>query len=316
MYGRKRWHVSTFNRLHLIRHVDLLTLRLFLSAVDEKQIGLAAIRENVSAPTATKRIHDLEDIAGIELLDRGPKGVVPTPAGAVLARHVRAIFASLEDIRSEIASFTEGMRGDLAIASARSIIAPFLAHELGEFNRQYPQVRLIVREIENKEIVRQVARGEADLGVFAAAHELDLSGVDVKPYRRDRIVVALPQGHRLADRGSVTFEELLAENVIAVGPMVNAFRAAASRLGRDFEPGFSVRSGGVALSLVQAGLGVTAQPECLVSRELSDRIAVVELAEPWAERKIHIATAAGRRPGPACVALMEQLLDGPGDDPC
>ncbi|SFW88645.1 LysR family transcriptional regulator [Amycolatopsis australiensis] len=307
--------MGTFNRMHLIRQVDLLTLRLFLSAVEEKQIGLAAIRENVSASTATKRIHDLEHIAGLELLERTPRGVVPTPAGTVLARHVRKIFGSLEDIRSEIAAFTEGMQGDLTVASAQSIIAPFLARELGEFGRQYPKVRLIVHEIENREIVQEVARGEADLGLFAAAHELDLTGVDVTPYRRDRIVVALPRDHRLADRLSVTFEELLPENVIAVGPMVNAFRAAARRLGREFEPGQSVRTGGVALSLVRAGLGVTAQPESLVGREFLDGIAVVELAEPWAERKVHLATAAGRRPGPACRALMEQLLDRPADDP-
>ncbi|WP_409180762.1 LysR family transcriptional regulator [Amycolatopsis sp. VS8301801F10] len=307
--------MSAFNRLHLIRQVDLLTLRLFLSAVEEKQIGLAAIRENVSASTATKRIHDLEAIAGIELLDRGPRGVVPTPAGAVLARHVRKIFGSLEDIRSEIAAFTEGMQGDLTIASARSIFAPFLARELGEFYRQYPQVRLIVHEIENREILQEVARGEADLGVFAAAHELDLTGVDVTPYRRDRIVVALPRGHRLADRLSVTFAELLPEPLIAVGPMAGAFRAAARRLGEEFEPAFSVRSGEVALSLVQAGLGVTAQPECMVTREFLERVAVVELAEPWAERKIHLATAAGRRPAAACRALLEQLLDRPADEP-
>ncbi|GHE83587.1 transcriptional regulator [Amycolatopsis deserti] len=307
--------MGTFNRVHLIRQVDLLTLRLFLSAVEEKQIGLAAIRENVSASTATKRIHDLEHIAGLELLERTPRGVVPTPAGTVLARHVRKIFGSLEDIRSEIAAFTEGMQGELTVASAQSIIAPFLARELGEFGRQYPKVRLIVHEIENREIVQQVARGEAELGLFAAAHELDLTGVDVTPYRRDRIVVALPRDHRLADRLSVTFEELLPENVIAVGPMVNVFRAAARRLGREFEPGQSVRTGGVALSLVRAGLGVTAQPESLVGKEFLDGVAVVELAEPWAERKIHLATAAGRRPGPVCRALVEQLLDRPADDP-
>ncbi|WP_194903601.1 LysR family transcriptional regulator [Catenulispora rubra] len=306
--------MGAFNRLHLIRQVDLLTLRLFLSAVEEKQIGLAAIRENVSASTATKRIHDLEHIAGIELLERTPRGVVPTPAGAVLARHVGKIFGSLEDIRSEIAAFTEGVRGDLTTASAQSIIAPFLARELGEFRKQYPKVRLIVHEVENKEIVQQVARGEADLGVFAAAHELDLTGVDVTPYRRDRIVVALPRDHRLASRLSVTFAELLPETVIAVGPMVDVFRAAARRLGQEFEPAQSVRTGGVALSLVRAGLGVTAQPESLVGKEFLDSVAVVELAEPWAERRIHIATSAGRRPGPACRAFMEQLLDRPADD--
>ncbi len=99
--------MSTFNRLHLIRQVDLFTLRIFLSAVEEGQLSLAAVRENVSASTATKRIHDLEGIAGLPLLERGPKGVAPTPAGTVLAHHVQAIFDRLDRVRSEIAEFSE-----------------------------------------------------------------------------------------------------------------------------------------------------------------------------------------------------------------
>ncbi|MBR8103529.1 LysR family transcriptional regulator, partial [Burkholderia multivorans] len=205
--------MSTFNRLHLIRQVDLFTLKLFLSAVEEQQIGLAAIRENVAASTATKRIQDLEDIAGIKLLERSPKGVAPSPAGEVLVRYIRRIFDDLDDMRSEISSFTDGMRGELSVASARSIIVPFLAREIGEFQREYPLVDLVVNELENAEIVQAVARGDADVGVFAAAHELDLGGVDVTPYREDRLIAVVPLGHPLTARASLTTEDLLSENL-------------------------------------------------------------------------------------------------------
>lgn len=302
--------MSTFNRLHLIRQVDLFTLKLFLSAVEEQQIGLAAIRENVAASTATKRIQDLEDIAGIELLERSPKGVAPSPAGAVLVRYIRRIFDDLDDMRSEIASFTDGMRGELSVASARSIIVPFLAREVGDFQRDYPLVDLVVNELENADIVQAVARGDADVGVFAAAHELDLGGVDVTPYREDRLIAVVPLGHPLTARASLTTQDLLSENLIVVG----AIRAAARRVGIDFEPRYGVKSAGVAVSLVQAGLGVTVQPECLVSHELFSRVAVMELAEPWAVRRIHIATARGREQGPIARALIRQLLDRPAGD--
>lgn len=307
--------MSTFNRLHLIRQVDLLTLKLFLSAVEEQQIGLAAIRENVAASTATKRIQDLEDIAGIKLLERSPKGVLPSPAGEVLVRYLRRIFANLDDMRSEIAAFTDGMRGELTIASARSIIVPFLAREIGEFQRAYPLVNIVVRELDNAGIVQAVARGEADVGVFAAAHALDLGGVDVTPYREDRLIAVVPQGHPLAARTSVTTEDLLSENLIVVGAMVGAIRAAARRLGVDFQPRYDVRSTGVAVSLVQAGLGVTVQPECMVSHELFSRVAVLELAEPWAVRRVQVATARGRELNPIARALIEQLLDLPEGTP-
>ncbi|MDR5744959.1 LysR substrate-binding domain-containing protein [Caballeronia sp. LZ029] len=306
--------MGTFNRLHLIRQVDLFTLKLFLSAVEEQQIGLAAIRENIAASTATKRIQDLEDIAGVKLLERSPKGVVASPAGNVLARYIRTIFGSLEDMRAEIAAFTEGMQGELTVASARSVYVPFLSRELGEFSREYPLVHLVLRELENAEIIHAVSRGEADIGLFAAAHELDLGGVDVTPYRHDRMVVVVPQGHPLSAHSSVTFKELLPEQLITVDAMLGAFRAAARRLGTEFEPRHCVRSAGVAISLVQAGLGVTVQPECFLGHELLNRVSVIELAEPWAVRRIHIATPRGRSPSPTTRALMQQLLDQPRDE--
>ncbi|WP_077003011.1 LysR family transcriptional regulator [Variovorax sp. KK3] len=301
----------TFNRVHLIRQVDLFTLRLFLTAVEEQQIGRAAIRENIAASTATKRIQDLEEIAGIELLERTPKGVMATPAGEVLARHIRAIFGSLDDMRAEIAAFTEGVRGEVTVASARSIIAPFLARELADFSRDFPGVDLVIRELENADIVQAVAQGEADVGVFAVARDLDLGGVETADYRTDRLVAVVPRTHALSARSSVSFEDLMPENLIAVGAMSAAFAAAAKRLGQEYKPKFSVRSTGVAISLVQAGFGVTVQPECLLGMELFDSVAAVDLTEPWAKRVILIATARGRTPSPAARALIKHLQGTP-----
>lgn len=301
----------TFNRLHLIRQVDLFTLRLFLSAVEEQQIGRAAIREHIAASTATKRIQDFEEIAGVKLLERTPKGVAATPAGEVLARYIRGIFGSLEDMRAEIAAFTEGVRGEVAVASARTIISPLLARELGDFARDFPLVELVVRELQNADIVASVAQGESDVGVFAAAPGIDLGAVDVVPYRKDRLVAVVPLASPLAQRTSVTFEDLLTENLIPAAALLRAFGAAAKRLGRDFQPKYSVTSAGVAISLVQAGLGVTVQPECVIGREALDHVAVLDLAEPWATRSINIATARGRPPAPATRALLNQLLDRP-----
>lgn len=301
--------MGTFNRLHLIRQVDLLTLRIFLSAVEDKQIGLAAARENVAASTATKRIHDLERITGIELLERGPKGVVPTPAGEVLARHVRSIFGSLDEIRSEISDFVDGVRGDVTIASAGSILAACLAEEIGEFSRQHPQVRLRIQEVQNDQVVRQVARGDADIGIYAASRALDLGNLQVTPWRSDRIVAVLPPQHPLAARTRVSMRDLLAENLVVLDALLPAFDEAARRLGDSFEPAFLVRSGTAALSLVEAGLGVTAQPECFVGPEWRERVAVVQIDEPWAERRLQVAVLGGRGMSAAVRALRAQLLE-------
>lgn len=301
-----------FNRLHLIRQVDLFSLKLFLSAVEERQIGRAAIRENISASTATKRIQDLEEITSVKLLERTPTGVVPTSAGRVLEHHLREIFGRLDDLRNEISAFSEGVRGDLTVASARSIIAPFLAKELGDFNREFPLVELIVHEVENTRIIQSVVNGEAEIGVFAAAAGLDLNGADVVPYREDRIVAVLPRNHPLAERKTLTFDDLLTEHVIPFTGLLPLIEAASARRHVEFLPKYVVRSAGVAVSLVQAGLGVTLSPECLLSHDLFGEIATVQLNESWAKRHILIATARGRVPGRAASMLMAQLLDRPG----
>ena len=63
----------------LVRRVDLFSLKLFLTAIEEGQIGRAAAREYIAPSAATKRIQDLEDLAGVKLFDRNAKGVVPRP---------------------------------------------------------------------------------------------------------------------------------------------------------------------------------------------------------------------------------------------
>ena len=301
----------TFNRLHLIRQVDLFSLRLFLSAVEEEQIGRAAIREHISASTATKRIQDLEEIVGQALLARTPKGVTATPAGEALARCIHSIFSSLEEFRSEIAEFSDGIRGEVVVASMRTIISPFLARELGDFSRDFPLVELLVSEMQNVDIVPAVVRGDADVGVFAAANGIDLSGVNRVSYRKDRLVAVVPRRSALAERTSVTFANLLAENVIPATSLVSLFAAAAKRAGSEFVPKYSVLSSGVAISLVRAGLGVTIQPESAVAPEALADVAMIDLSEPWAVRMISIATAKGRSLNPAARALISQLLDRP-----
>ena len=296
---------------HLVRHVDLFTLQLYIAAVEEKQIGLAAIRENIAASTATKRIQMLEDAAGTKFLDRTPRGVQTTPAGEIFLRHAREILGSLNVMRSEVTALTEGVAGELTLVSARSIIGPLLARRLGEFVSDYPQVDLAVHEVFNPEIIREVERGDADLGVYAEGPDLDLSGVATIPYRNDRVVAVVPIDHPLASRDSVTYADLAGFNLIAAGAMAGAFKLAAAKTGDEFRSRYRLVTGSTALSLVASGIGVTAVPECFLRSDHLDRVAVIDLDEHWAVRRLYLATRRGQRRGPAVAALVDYVLDQP-----
>ncbi|HSW19734.1 MAG TPA: LysR family transcriptional regulator, partial [Ramlibacter sp.] len=141
----------------LTRRIDLFTLRLFLTVVEEQQIRRAALRENIAPSAATRRIQELEDVAGIQLFERHPNGMVASPAGEVLARHVRQLFAGLDLMGREVAQFTEGVRGHISISSTSAIIVQLLAPAIAEFSRQFPFIDIELQEDANVNVVNAVA---------------------------------------------------------------------------------------------------------------------------------------------------------------
>jgi DNA-binding transcriptional LysR family regulator len=294
----------------LIRKVDMLTFRLFLSAIEERQIGRAAAIENIAPSAATKRIHDLEELVGLKLLERNPKGVVPSKAGLVLARQLKALFANLEDMRRELSECTEGVRGHVRVAATGAIIIQHLARELGEFTRNFPFIDVEIFDDVNPAVVRAVKNGDVDFAVFIATPDLDRSDLSTVSYRTDELVAVYPIGHAFSEKTSVTLADLLQERLIGIRPttsLMSQISNAAREIGRKFEPRYSVAGVEAARSLVEAGLGVTIQPECMLSIEDFERVAIVSIAEPWARRRFEIATKKDRALSAAARLLIKQL---------
>ncbi|NUX56703.1 LysR family transcriptional regulator [Paraburkholderia youngii] len=304
--------MSGLNIHSLTRRIDLFTLRLFLTVVEEQQIRRAALRENLTPSAATRRIQDLEEVAGITLFDRLPAGMVPSAAGEVLARHVRLLFANLDVMRREVAEFTEGVRGHIGVSTTSTIIVHFLAREIARFMRDFPLVDIEFHEDANVNVVNAVVSGNADLAVFYATDDIDSAKLDIVAYRSDRLVAIVPRGHPLGERASVTTRDLLDEDLVGISPatsMMKQLRNAATALGRELRMKYSVNTMEAARALVKAELGVTIQPESMLSREEFDKVATVPLDEPWADRQICVGTKRGETLTAATKALVAQLTD-------
>jgi DNA-binding transcriptional LysR family regulator len=294
----------------LIRRVDLFTLKLFLATIEEGQIGRAAAREHIAPSAATKRIQDLEDVTGTRLFDRSRRGVAPSAAGLVLARHIRTILATLDDMRLELAAFTDGIRGHIAIAAPGLLIVQFLAREIAEFTRQFPQVEVELHQESNPGALQSLLSGEVDLAVYSRNLDANYDGIESIECRTDRLVAIVPAGHPLAGRGSMTLEMLVEQDLIGLGPSTSVMtnlRHAARQIGREPRVKFTVSSIEAARSLVGAGLGVGLQPGSMLFLDEHDRVATVPIEGTWAERSYLAAKLVGKSLTPAAEALMEQL---------
>lgn len=304
--------MAGFSLHNLTRRVDLFTLRLFLTVVEEQQMRRAALRENITPSAATRRIQDLEETAGIDLFERTPSGMVPSPAGEVLARHVRSMFENLEVMRREIAEFTEGVRGHIRISSTSTIIVQFLAREIAEFTRDFPFVDIELLEDANTNVIGAVATGKADVAMFYATDDIDRAAFEIIEYRTDRLVAVVPLGHSLGVRASVTTRDLLEQNVIGISAttsMMTQLSNAAVALGRELNVKYRVNSIEAARSLVKAGLGVMIQPESMLPVEDLNKVMLVALDEPWALRRLCIGTRYGDPLTAATKAFVAQLTD-------
>ncbi|WP_197280934.1 LysR family transcriptional regulator [Microbacterium sp. No. 7] len=293
---------------NIVRQLDLFSLRLFLSAVEEGQVTGAARREHIAASTATRRLQMLEELVGTPLLVRTREGVHPTEAGELLEAYAREVLSGLDSLHASFAQLAARMEGELIVASAHSAIVDLLAPAISAFVARWPSVRLTLQELDNSEVRQRIVAGAVDVGVFATIGDLDADDLTLEDLRREPLVAVLPTAHPLAARSAVRFDDLIAHDLVLTRTTDLAVDELARRRGATVGPRQVVRTGEVALGMVRAGLGIT-----IVSRQLVDRaddpaIAVRGIPEPWAVRRIHAAVRRERAGSPATRAFVRCLV--------
>ena len=295
-----------------IRKLDLMTLRLFASITEERNIGRAAVRESIAPSAVTKRIQQLEDTLGFRLMYRDPKGTRLTAAGEIVDSHVKRILAAIDDLHHELGDFVVGVQGHVRLWANASALVEYLAEDLGTFSRNFPSVTLDIDEGNSAEIEHAVASGIADVGICAPPFDPSPK-LSVQPYRRDRLVAVVSVLHPLANEEKLTFLELLATDLIGGGTkssMTRLLEHAAAQLNMKYQPKYRVASGEAARSLVRAGLGVAIQPSGMVwPYEDAERVRSVPIEDNWAERDLCILTLAARPHSVALTALTTFLTD-------
>jgi len=291
------------------RHLDPVTLRLFVAACEERNIARAAAREALVPSAVSKRIAAVEAAIGSPLLVRGRRGIEPTPAGEVLLRQAREVLSALARTEAELTEFAAGLQGSVRVLASVSALAEQLPDDIAAFLAQHEKVRVTLDERVSSEIVRSVREGAADLGVLWDASETE--GLLAVPYRRDRLCVALHPAHPLAKRRRLHFEQTLPHPAIGVAPggmMDLLLKREAARLGTTLAYRIQIASFDSACRIVAAGLGLAILPrEATAPFAQSAGLAMVPLADAWAERRFVVVARGEGTLGASARQLMEHL---------
>ena len=279
--------------------MDTRQLAAFCAVVERRSFSQAAEQLGVTQPAVSLQIRSLEKRLGVQLLDRSGRRVEPTEAGQRLYRSAQRLLALEEQLLVELGDEAEGdLAGRLEIGASTGPGGTVLPVVLCEFQRRHPGVHVALSVSDTQRVIEQVARRELELGVVGAQRRH--RGVVFEPFFRDEVVLAVPRGHRFANR-SVTLAELTGEPLVlmqegaGVRQVIDEeLRAAGVRL-RDLDVPLELGLQESARSAVVGGFGVTFISRSAIEADLAAgtvATARVEGLEP--SREISLVRSSGR----------------------
>jgi len=290
-----------------LTHYDLTDLRVFLAVAEEGNLSRGAQRCHLAPSSVSLRLKGLEEAIGVQLLERGARGVTLTRAGSVMLEHVRRCVAQLEQMHVDLEPFVQGLAGHITLFANNNVIHSHLPADLERFFKAYPSVRITLEERLGSDIVAAVAGGRADAGIVAV--EPDHPALVYLPYREDEFVVLVPAQHALASGEAVRFVACLGQPFISLqnGTALHTYLMnQAAALGGRLDVRVQVSGYRAIARLVASGAGIGIVPRSALLPQDEGALRVVTLSEPWAARHHRVCV---RPEAMASNRFLRELVD-------
>jgi DNA-binding transcriptional LysR family regulator len=287
-------------------NISLHQLKVFIAVARYGGFTRAAERLFVSQPSLTLLVRQLEEQLQVRLFDRTTRRVELTTAGYELLPIAERMFSELELTAQNLRDLGNVRRGRVVVAALPSMSATLLPHAIAQFDSQYPEVQVQLKDGVAAEVIEMVRLGRADLGIGSfSGIEPDLK---LTPVTKDRMYLICRSGHPLSTLAEVPWRGLIDYPFVAmsVGTSVRyATDRAFAEIGVIKVPEQEVSLLTTMFGLAKAGLAVTALPGMVMRAFNVDGVVKLPLVSPVVERELGFVVRRGRNPSPAANALMK-----------
>ena len=271
--------------------VSFKQLRYFIAVVQTGHFGAAAEQCAVTQPALSMQIQDLEKELGLQLLERGRKGVSLTAGGREIAVRAARVLADVNDLVDSARQFAGSFSGTLRFGAIPSI-APYLLPQLLPLIRAtYPDLDLRLRETQTQTLLDELVDGALDVVLLALPAEH--AGIETAPLFDDRFLLALPASRKVSESLRATPELLRHDRLLLLeeGHCLREQALAFCHLRKvQSIDMFGASSLSTIVQMVSNGLGLTLLPE--LSLELETRradIRVLRFNDPEPQRVVGLA---------------------------
>jgi LysR family hydrogen peroxide-inducible transcriptional activator len=267
-------------------------LKYLCAVAEHRHFSKAAEACHVTQSTLSAGVQELESQLGVTIFERNSKNVLITPVGERILAQARMLLGNVEDLVAIAHASQEPLSGDLRMGVIPTI-GPFLLPQmLGDLRKQYPRLKLYLKEDLSAELYTRLQQGELDLILLALPYPLP--AMHTETLFADEFELLLPPEHPLHKAERVLQKQLQGEKLLLLeeGHCLRDHALEACKL--DAVQMDLVYQGTSLLTLVQMvanGLGVTLLPEIALKANIlgNSRLEVKRFREDRVSRDIGLA---------------------------
>lgn len=249
----------------------LQQLRYLVAVAETLHFRKAAEMTNVTQPTLSGQLRELEARLGVQLVERGRTGVVLTQTGAEIATRARTVLRDVQEI-VELAKQGQNPFGSTIRLGVIQSLGPYLLpHIVPQLHQNYPDLRLYVREGLPETLLRSLDEGRLDLLLFPLP--VRSKNLETATLFREPLWIAASIEHRMASQEAVAGSDLDGETVLTLEPG-HRLHDQVSELCDEFGASLSRDYEGTSLDtirqMVGMGMGLSFLPALYVRAEVLD----------------------------------------------
>ena len=269
--------------------MNLRDLQYLVALAEHRHFGRAAAASFVSQPTLSTQIRKLENELGMPLVERAPRRVMLTPAGHEILERARRILAEVEQLKESARRTRDPEAGTVRLGIFPTLGPYLLPHVVPNIRERFPRLELLLVEEKTEVILRQLREGRLDAGVLALPlHDEQLH---IEFLFEEQFLLAVPQAHPLARRGTLSLDDLAHESLLLLEDghcMRDQALDVCALAGAGEKTGFRATSLETLRQMVAANVGITLLPALSVKPPVarSEAIHLLRFRESQPSRRI------------------------------
>ncbi len=284
---------------------SLKQLRVFVTIARHGSFSRAGEVMGLTQSAVSHSVKELESEVGVRLFDRTTREVVLTDAGLRLSNRVERLLDELQSELLDARSFGVQRSGTVRVASSQTISAHLMPQCIAAGERQYPDIRIVLRDQPQQQVLKSVRNAEVDFGIVVdpiQAVDLDCEAILSEPF-----LLLCRNDHRFSAQSEVHWSALngcrlvLQDYASGSRPLIDS---ALRQQGVEVDVVQEIGHPATLFAMVAAGIGISIFPALALPLPEGGQMKVLRLI-PEINRALMLVRRKNRSLTPAAEVIWQ-----------